>query len=526
MRRLESHPRLAGAEEILHLLQGLLPSSALATGSGPLQSVAEALALRGARCAIIQRDVQDPDFIAEHTAYYSKWTKPIPRFCTRLHFFSEESSSDDPLELIDESSSTDGSSYIGFATLRPIAVAPVAATIISTAVPSVRFITSQDTFQVNLAGRRFEVDGTPFIQQDNAVGACAQASIWMALRTLRRKEGRAAYDVAKITTAATRFVVNGRTLPNRSGLRLEQISEAIRAAGYSPHTVPLVLRERISDGIQPASDGDLRRAKEALYPYVESGIPALLALFPPGGEGHAVLSIGHNWDEDPSIDDSDKIDSVGRIRMFDASLWTSSYVIHNDNTGPYMDLPSKGEAYSLENALQAIPFLPPDVFVDGNEARLCCLRVLKEVFMGGAGDGAGFPLDLVVRVYLQDRSDFRSDVVSSSMSGEVKKYYREKWLPRRVWVMEVNARDGYGQTPAGNTERLGEILLDPTVEPNEGHFLAVHLTPRLLEAARLGSGGTGVIINRDAFTGEIDSIPVLHEFYNPRLRGYGPAADS
>ena len=341
----------------------------------------------------------------------------------------------------------------------------------------------------------------------------------MALRTLRRKEGRAAYDVAKITTAATRFVVNGRTLPNRSGLRIEQINEAIRTAGYSPHTVPLLHRDRTPEGAQPASDRALRRAKAALYPYVESGIPALLALFPPGREGHAILAIGHNWDENPPSEELHELESIGGIRIFDASSWTSSYVVHNDNTGPYMDLPSRGEAYSLDNAAQAIPFLPPDVFVDGNEARLCCLRILSDALTGGNIDDRGSAPDLVVRIYLQDRSHFRADVVSSTMSEPVKRYYRKKWFPRRVWVMEVNAREGYGQTPSGNTERLGEILLDPTVEPSEGHFLAVHLTPALLEAALGRKQDTGVIIDRDAFTGEIESTPVFHEPYHPRLRG-------
>lgn len=518
MSRLEARPRLDGGDDILALLQEHLPSPALASGAPPLKNVAAAFALRGANSAIIQKDVQDPDFIAEHAAYYSKWTKPVPRFCTRIHFFSAESSCVDPLALIDEMAGRP-SSYIGFTTIRPVAVAPIAATIISNSVQNVRFITSKDVFQVNLAGQRFEVDGTPFIQQDNAVGACAQASIWMALRTLRRKEGRAAYDVAKITTAATRFVVNGRTLPNRTGLRFEQINEAIRAAGYSPHTVPLTSREQTPGGVQQASDHALRQAKAALYPYVESGIPALLALFPPGQGGHAVLSIGHNWDENPSDEDLYEIEPIGAIRIFDASSWTSSYVIHNDNTGPYMDLPVRGKGYSLEHAAQAIPFLPPDVFVDGSEAQLCCLRILKDVLTGSGTERADSPLDLVVRVYLQDRSEFRSDVVSSSMSDEVKGYYRNKWLPRRVWVMEVNARDGYGQTPSGTTERLGEILLDPTVEPNEGHFLSIHLVPELLEASIGSVGGAGVIVDRDAFSGDIRSRPVLDEPYNPRLRG-------
>lgn len=129
MRRLEAQSRLHNEQDILRLLLNLMPSSAL-TPQPPLRNVARAFAQRKARCAVIQRDAQDPDFIAEHAAYYSKWTKPVPRFCTRVHFFSAESTFDDPLDLID-AISADGEQYLGFTTLRPVAAAPVAATIIS-----------------------------------------------------------------------------------------------------------------------------------------------------------------------------------------------------------------------------------------------------------------------------------------------------------------------------------------------------------------------------------------------------------
>jgi len=141
--------------------------------------------------------------MAEHSAYYSRWTTSVSRYCERLHFFRVPPASDDPLALIDRVAAED---YLGFITLRPISMSPVAASILvppGGATPC--YFLSQDEFQVNIAGRSFSVHGTPFLQQDNAVGACAQASIWMALRTMRKKEGQAAYSPAQITTAATRF---------------------------------------------------------------------------------------------------------------------------------------------------------------------------------------------------------------------------------------------------------------------------------------------------------------------------------
>lgn len=186
---------------------------------GPLVNTINHLIQLSAQTAIIQNKVQDPDFLAEHEAYYSKWTYPIERFCKRIHFFSETVNESNAIEAIDELHKKEGC-YLGFLTLRPISRTPQGATILkSNSFPAKRrFILAQDTFPVNLAGQRFYVTGTPFMQQDNAVGACAQASLWMGLRTLRKRLGHSAYTPAQITNAATRFLVRGRTLPNRQGL--------------------------------------------------------------------------------------------------------------------------------------------------------------------------------------------------------------------------------------------------------------------------------------------------------------------
>ena len=298
MERFDVHKITPGNEdELAQLFRLLLVTKGMKSGSPrytPLENTIRHISSLGANSVLLQRNVQDPDFLAEHAAYYSKWSYKVPRFCDRLHFFNSEVVSEDPLDFIDKMAITQGS-YLGFVTLRPISVSPQAATILSPPNNEAKhFILSKDDFQVNIAGQQFSVAGTPFMQQDNAVGACAQAAIWMALRTLRRKEGQSAFSPSQITTAATRFLVRGRTLPNRGGLIVEQITEALRTAGYSPHTIPL--RELGQD----ATEETIIASRQALYPYVESGIPVLVLLFPKDAEGHAVLLIGHGWEKEPA----------------------------------------------------------------------------------------------------------------------------------------------------------------------------------------------------------------------------------
>lgn len=528
MDRFEVHQVPAGdVNALTQHFQSFLVRKGMRSGSPrytPLENTIDHIAKLGARTVLVQKDVQDPDFLAEHEAYYSKWSYKVPRFCDRLHFFNLDPISTDPLELIDQMHSAEDS-YLGFVTLRPISVSPQAATILRPVGHGMQhFILSRDGFRVNIAGRSFNVVGTPFMQQDNAVGACAQASIWMALRTLRRREGHSAFSPAQITNAATRFLVTGRTLPNRGGLIVEQITEALRTAGYAPHNIPLRKLEK------PATDDSLAETRKSLYPYIESGIPVLMVLFPERGEGHAVLLIGHGWSENPaSLIENGEIRVSAKsqpIKIYDASSWVEPLFIHNDNTGPYLQIPEDGEQYSLSAAVFAIPFLLPDVFVDAAEAKLTCLKLLADSLEDiksllipedeedNSAEDTEYP-ELVTRTYLQDKADFRSEVLSSDMPDEIKNYYRLKWLPKRIWVTEINLLDGYSNAPNGTAVRVGEILLDPASEPEDGHFLSIHLGADLLP---FSPGTNGVVIDRNAFNGNINAFLMPGQRYSPLVR--------
>ena len=516
MERFQVHKIASGdTQDLMTIFGSLLKTKGMKNGSPrytPLENTITHISALQAKTVLIQNDVQDPDFLAEHRAYYSKWSYEVSRFCYRLHFFNEEAVSDNALDVVDQMAMQENS-YLGFVTLRPISVSPQAATILKAVnCENKCFILSKDNFTVNIAGQSFVISGTPFMQQDNAVGACAQASIWMALRTLRRREGASAFSPAQITNAATRFYVKGRTLPNRGGLAVEQITEAIRASGYSPHVIPL------RDLHKEADVESLKNARQALYPYIESGIPVLLILFPKNGEGHAVLLIGHGWNDNPpekikngsiNLKESDE-----NIEIIDASSWVTPFYIHNDNTGPYLQLPDEDKGgYSLGDAVFAIPFLQLDVFVDAAEAKLTCLQLLADTLEGSIFD-AGSP-ELVTRTYLQDRSEFRASVIASDMPDDVKAYYRSKWLPRRVWVTGINLSDEYEKSPDKNSVRIGEILLDPSSEPEDGCFLSIHLGEDLLPQE---DDGIGVVIDRDAFNGEIEAFQVTGNRYAPLVR--------
>lgn len=497
-------------------LDALFKAELLGGISRPLGNTISHLVALKVRFAIIQREVNDPDFEAEHDSYYSKWTSFVPRRCKRIHFFSADVEDGPVLKVIDalHEKSTDAPIYCGFVTLRPLQNTPQAATILSPILyPNGHsFIVARDTFDVNLAGRKFYVTGTPFFQQDNAVGACAQASIWMALRTLRRKSGQNAHSPAEITEAATRFLVRGRTLPNRTGLSIEQIVEAIRQSGYAPHFLSLKHSPH-----EPASSEEIMSIRRKVYPYVESGIPVLLGVMPKNQEGHAILVIGHDWEKHPhellQLDHKENgniwriptATGKGIVDLVDASSWINHFYVHNDNTGPYIPLlntePSL-HGYKLDDAFFAVPFLHKDVLMDAEEAQLACYKIFV-MCLGNAVDKLP---RLVFRVYMQSRADFRESVMASCLDEPAKEYYRMKWLPKRVWVAEVNIFQDYELAPEGKNLRVAEILLDPSSDPQNANFLSVRISRVINDF--ITKGAQGLIVDRDPFSEKISGFQI------------------
>lgn len=468
----------------------------------------------GGKTIVRQHTVQDPDFFSEYYAYYSRVFGDTDKYCHRMHFFSMEMNPDeDVLDFIDRAAGN-ADSYLGFITVRPVRSSPVAATILRP-LPNQHFLLSSDVFDVHLAGRKFLVRGTPFMQQDNAVGACAQASIWMALRTLRKKEGNSAFDPAQITSAATRFLVRGRTLPNREGLGIDQMIEAIRFAGYSPHLMQFSTANPQPGANNHLVGNEILNAKRKIYAYVESEIPVVLGVFPSPTAGHAVVLIGHTWNVNnnatPYFSNSD-------LKLYHAADWVTSFISHNDNTGPYLELPETGgNDYCFEQARFSIPLLPSDVFMSGEEAEQVANKILIDLLqlnqlptstVNTAQEVQKFE-DLVIRTYLVERHRFREWVTDKTdIHIEVKNYYRLKILPKRIWVTEVCLLKEHNNTRNGSLSRVGEILIDPTGEPNDAPFLSIHLNISAIAPIASGVGVSGVIIDREADGQLIKYIPL------------------
>ncbi len=468
----------------------------------PLTTIASQVFTLNCKTVVQEYPYYDRDFASEHQAYYSRLFENIERYCRRFHFFSDEKASDaelsSPLLFVDRVAPE---TYLGYMTIRPVWSCPVGKTVIRPP-KSCKFLTCKDVFRAELAGRVFTVEGMPFIQQDSAVGSCAQAALWMALRTQRKRHGREARSLLQISTAAMKHGISGRILPNRDGLAYTQVLGALSEIGYS--TFYLRLKESIKSTMTP---DDFARTKQLLYPYIESSVPVVLALYPisGSGEGHAVVLNGHGWpDSDTKIclkcksarvkisreNEPDKI----LFEMFHPVAWASPFYVSNDNSGPYQELPdkeSKGVPYALEQALYAFPIVHPDVFMTAEEA-----QVALNDFFGEMSElldkeiGIKF-IDqyLVVRQMLVSRQEFRKWSIALP-SATLKEHYRSTPLPPVIWIFEFNVQKTYwnsGSSPNNKqTIRVGELLVDPSADPKHFPVIAFHLNAKHFNINSIG----------------------------------------
>lgn len=511
---------LKAAYDELKELTGKTEAAAPNT-QAPLHNCCDVAAKGGARTVLVQRRVQDPDFSAEYAAYYSRQFAAVPKLCTRLHFFVRGANPNETeMGYLDRVNEND---YLGFVTLRPVIKSPVGASILASSLPS-GFIRTDDEFPVHIAGKRFAVRGTPFMQQDNAVGACAQASIWMALRTLRKREGDRAYDPAQITDAATRYFVTGRTRPNRTGLNQQQMTEAIRAAGYAPHLIPLGDAWYMT-GVPSMDDDEIEGALKSIHPYVESQIPVVLILYP-SRVGHAVVVIGHSWGTPAASKMMVEVARPGgrTFQFIHAASWTPGLIVHNDNSGPYRPLDRRNPGdYSLQHGASAIPLLPSDIFLSAEEAFQLGLEVLTNLFQGLVdaqlktdAEMEAITASLVLRLSLVEKRKIRHWATETPMSAELAEELRLMDLPKRLWAFEIHKLEQYANHGAAIQRSLiGLVLIDSTGDDIASSPLLVHLNlPELFATETFGAilqwnSSTGLPERKIKTTEQGPSLPIL-----------------
>ena len=462
------------------------------------------LQVLNAKSYVLEDPYIDRDYSADYAQFYALTFHAHERHCKRVHFFSRDIS-----PLLQRPLSTDRlndlgdfakNTYCGFCVLRPLSAAPIGRTVLLARVGNgfnmEATVTCRAEFNAHLLGARLQVTGTSFLQQDSRVGACAQVAIWAGMRHMHARYNYNWVSVADITRfAGPPSVTEAVSLPNASDrLSSDAMVRSIAEAGYQPLCLPSL---------------DIGHA---ILPYVESGIPVILGLNIGESVGHAVTVVGRVFAKQESP----------TKRAFD---YVPAYIVHDDQSGPYMWLPADEDAskdFSFfnntikrdtpegpielnvqSNAVFAVALMSPRVFstaaraehnawsqIDRNlqalpDARLVLadldmpvnhmLDILMDELLAAHSAGR-----IVLRTYLTSAAGYRHHLAQGSASDNLKDALLHLHLPHFTWITEFSTIDSYNNSSPGMRRIYGHTVLDATSTDEANDALLVFHSPGLL----------------------------------------------
>ncbi len=431
---------------------------------------------------VLEAEYVDRDYAEGYGQLYGRAFRQFERLCYRLHFFSVRVQPQDfniPSLSLKKDQKMWGKlkeSYLGFSVIRPSCPDTVGRTVIlpPKSPEEDSFALARSEYSLSLAGLPLTASGVPFMEQDGMVGACASAAMWMAHMCLYKNRGLPTYSTTEITRLAdVSFPSPSRVFPSE-GLTVDQVGAGLKRMGHETF---------MSDFPQTS----LETVKHWLYIHIESRIPVILAT-DNQGEGHAVVIVGHTLGT-PNLETPTYEFATGE-RVYGSHCWASNVLVHDDQRGPYLRatiVSSKrkepkaalkyltGGGESQLNILAAIALLPPHVNCDGLRAEGKAIRLLHWLRRRGIINFADKEnTRLVVRTFLVTSNEFKEKMdASRGIGGPLILSYRLLHLPRHVWVTEWTTLDLWDR-PVGQKRILGEVLVDPTSNPYNLDFLALH----------------------------------------------------
>lgn len=479
----------------------------------------------GVKYAIVEAPYIDRDYTSDYLNFYAGAFKDHARTTKRIHFFRRDVSEifDNPLsdqiaalERLGHKEDKDGD-YCGFAVIRPIAQGPLGRTVLRfpqfvdlTVRPAARA-----DFQSHVLGARLNVTGAPFIQQDMKLGACAQASIWMAGRAVETRHRRtSSYTVAEITNLATSPTDSEltRSLPAGSeGLNPMHMIRALRGMGHQP--LHMLFKEPDNGHTTPPESGSKDssvdshsthtiNAGEVIHRYLDSGLPVIVAM---ADIAHAICAVGYIEVPGTAARDGDT-----------HAVFSRGFVVHDDQRGPYRVLPfTKDDIEHLpqqrlmkrnqrvltveDNVSHMFVPLPSRVFLRAEHADIvvrdyintmrhvggelaeivsadnpAAQEVVQEFFDGVETDR------WVLRTYLTTAARYRRHISSSELTEEMKSELISRSLPHFVWVTELIAKSSVQETTDGARRVVGHFVLNASSSTDYNSDLLIAQFPHFI----------------------------------------------
>ncbi len=216
-----------------------------------------------------------------------------------------------------------------------------------------------------------------------------------------------------------------------------------------------------------------------LYGIIESGWPALLGFelkdptAPPGKvPRHIVPVIGHTFNDDAWVPDAQRAYFGNQLAYYSSESWLSSYVLHDDNFGPYYCLPR--HFLDKENFRMILGLKPKTISFPASDAEVVGFNFLNAILRGRKGNGTPWHDRflifthnglLVLRTLVLEKSDYldhlramtdwEGNQIESNAIAQIAAI-----LPKHIWMIEASAQELF----ASSRRKFGEVLL-PAEQP-------------------------------------------------------------
>jgi len=454
----------------------------------PLKRIYDLLTLVGdekgrlCKSVILETQYIDRDFADAYSKLYGRSFYPYGRMCYRLHFFSRDFGSAEDLHI--QSYSQERArlealqqEYQGFCVIHPSQPDIVGRTVITPPISQDhdQYLLCREEYGLNLAGLQLKAHGSPFIQQDCMVGACATAATWMAHMALFKRYGLPTYSTTQITEIADMAYPSPERVFPSEGLTVEQIGVALKRMGHE--TIILDIERTNPEA-----------ARHSLYHYVESSIPIVLGVKTQRGR-HAMTIVGHTLSTHPLRATPPVIEvelgaGMRNFRYHAADAWITGLCLNDDQRGPYRtaeipitrnarrthikmkDFPRSGVTTNFQLLAAIIP-LPQHVYLLGDMAETKAAIMLSVIEALGLIDASFAGQNFVLRTLLRESNRFKTslDVTERDVPADLVWTYQKRHLPKYVWLIEISTLQLWNVN-VPDKRIIGEILVDPTSNPN------------------------------------------------------------
>lgn len=479
-----------------------------------IEALVQHVVALGATYALLEDPYTDIDYSADYQAVYAGAFKSYPRQTKRLHLFTRDVSSEFE-GAIEAASALMPESYLGFVVVRPIVQGPVGRTVLAFPQFSDLIVRrgARATFRSHVAWRELAITGAPFIQQEQKVGACAQAAIWMAglaVHSRHRTPRATMADITRMATTPTDAVVSQALPAGSDGLNPMHMIRALRGMGHQPlFDVLRTPTGTLEPPAPPAPADDPRPSPAAkILRYLDSGLPVILNL---DTVMHVVTAIGYVEVPGAAVREGATYDVFARALL-----------VHDDQSGPYRLMPlgpADAEHLPQDRLLQIrggtitvsgdaaymfVP-LPSRVTLSADRADVVAMDFLRKQAKldeiprafetddpAAAHEIASFFQKvsegrIVRRTYLTSAARYRHHLAKSDLAPEVKVELLPRTLPHYIWVTELLERDSPPDQKQGPRRILGHIVVNATSTSDPDNDLLMAHTPHLVTHRDLDS---------------------------------------